>query len=172
LNHLNVWLGSLLLLVVSAPAMDADSIVTAEKAARAFANCMLTMNSDCVILSSDIDAYVRLARQRQATSDPDLQFAEVQERLFYAMKENGRHYLQWEVAGPRNLFSVNGIQYVFVPYQQVTRSPDGDSTVRSSLIGISKDNGSSWKFVDGHSMTLVDLKAVIPGYSGSPPFPL
>ena len=141
--------------------MGADSVVTAEKAARAFANCMLTMNSDCVILSSDIDAATfgwpdsgkRLPTQ-------DLQFAEVQERLFLCDEgERSPHYLQWEVAGPRNLFSVNGIQYVFVPYQQVTRSPDGDSTVRSSLIGISKHNGSSWKFVDGHSMTLVDSES-------------
>lgn len=172
MNHLNVWLRAVLLLVACVPAMGANSLETAEKDARAFANCMLTMNADCVVLSSDIDAYVRLARQRLPASDPDLQFAELQERFFYAMKENGRHYLQWEVAEPGTLFSVNGIRYVFVPYIQVTRSPTGDSTDRTSLIGISKDNGSSWKFVDGHSMALADLKAVIPGYSGSPPFPL
>ena len=165
------WLRALALLLMCPPAIAADALVNAAQEAQTFAGCMLTMNADCVVRSEDIDAYLRLANERSNERLSESQFATLQTRFFESMKRDVRQYVRWEVTTPGKPFSINSSLYVFVPYIQVTRSRDGESTVRAVLIGTSKDHGATWKFIDGHAMTPSDLKVVIPGYSGLPALP-
>lgn len=77
-------------------------------------------------------------------------------------------YTRFELGPPRQPFAGDGLLYVFIPYLLEMEVRGKRHLQEAFLIGVSEDQGQSWKFVDGVSSTPQNITTVIPGYGGAP----
>lgn len=61
--------------------------------------------------------------------------------------------------------------FFFVPYVGVSSNNERSATIEAFYLGISADDGDTWRFVDGSRMDQQTIKLFIPSYSGEPPLP-
>lgn len=84
------------------------------------------------------------------------------------LKAVGARYTRFELGEPRQPFAGDGQLYVFIPYVQEMEARGKRRVQEAFFIGVSDDQGQSWKFVDGAAATPQNIKAVIPSYGGAP----
>lgn len=149
---------SVLLFVDVAPTFGQDLAVLAKDAER-LTNCTKRFDAVCVISLSDIEGYQRLAR-------PGFNFPKAQTRFFDRSREAGFKYTRIDVSAPSEVFNADGRVYAFLPYTSVTLFKGRSSEMHAYYIGISRDGGQSWKFIDGRSITRKNIRVIIPGYGG------
>ena len=95
---------------------------------------------------------------------PRQAFAQVNEQL----KAMGARFTRFELGQPRQPFAGDGQLYIFIPYVQEMEARGKRRFQEAFFIGVSEDQGQSWKFVDGTAATPQNIKAVIPSYGGAP----
>ena len=86
--------------------------------------------------------------------------------LYQKLKSVHGTYSRFDVSAPWPPFASRGRKYIFIPYSGLLKSPARDVSTTSFFIGVSEDDGISWKFVDGLKVTPDNIGMIIPGYSG------
>lgn len=90
---------------------------------------------------------------------------------FLSAKITG-HTLDRVVIGKPSALGRDGKQiFLFVPYIGVSSNNERSTTIEAFYLGISADDGDTWRFVDGSRMDQQTIKLFIPSYSGEPPLP-
>jgi len=154
----------LLLLTVTCGAALADSTGIAQHArrdAQRLADCNLALDADCVIELSDAKVYERLSKSGYS-------FADAQRMAFGSFKRSRVGWTKYEIAAPSKEFRGDGRVYRFVPYASTFNFGDRAVDVKSYLIGVSADEGETWKFVDGQCFTPTIIKRIFPSYNFDP----
>jgi hypothetical protein len=82
------------------------------------------------------------------------------EKQIGGMKDDGFVFKTVSVGTPSKILSSQGELQSIIPQTIELENPDGILTTKSSLIGISKDSGKTWHFIDAGSKTLSELKKV------------
>ena len=85
---------------------------------------------------------------------------------FQLLKAMEATFLRFELGPPGQPFSGHEGMYLFVPYTEVMIAAGKQSTQTAFFIGISEDQGATWKFMDGIGITEDNIRAVIPDYAG------
>lgn len=90
---------------------------------------------------------------------------------FQSAKING-HTLDRVVVGKPSALGRDGKQiFLFVPYVGVSSNNERSAKIEAFYLGISADDGDTWRFVDRSRMDQQTIKLFIPSYSGEPPLP-
>ena len=97
------------------------------------------------------------ARPRKAMAD-----------LNQRLKSAGVVYTKFDIQPPEKPFAGDGMLYIIIPYSQVMEAKGRRVLQEAFFIGVSEDQGKTWKFVDGISSTQENIRMVIPSYSGAP----
>lgn len=84
------------------------------------------------------------------------------------LRAAGARYTRFELGPPGQPFAGDGKLYVFIPYFIEMEARGKRRLQEAFLIGVSEDQGQSWKFVDGASSTPQNITTVIPSYGGAP----
>lgn len=77
------------------------------------------------------------------------------------MKQRGLEILSNTTGSPSDPITVDGEMYIVVPHKMEMKAPGGKLHVNAFVIGVSNDEGKSWKYVNGdlaHKM----IKQVLP----------
>ncbi|MFH1373835.1 MAG: hypothetical protein ABII79_08580 [bacterium] len=69
-----------------------------------------------------------------------------------------------EVDTPRQTLQVGDELHIILPMAITMKVKGGTLVQRSHLYGISKDNGTTWKFVDAIKLNADNIKQVVPNY--------
>jgi hypothetical protein len=97
------------------------------------------------------------ARSRKAMAD-----------LNEKLKSIGAIYSKFDIQATESSFSGDGQLYIIIPYSSIMEAQGRRILSEAFFIGVSEDEGKSWKFVDGISSTQQNIRMVIPSYSGAP----
>jgi hypothetical protein len=89
--------------------------------------------------------------------------------MYANLKSAHATYSRFDLGAPWPPFVTLGRRYIFIPYNAVLEGFGRKALAKSFLIGVSEDDGSSWKFVDGQRLTKDMIGQVIPGYVGKLP---
>jgi hypothetical protein len=73
-------------------------------------------------------------------------------------KQQGIEVTSYKMADPGEIVKGEGKSYVVVPATMELKAPVGKIKVKSYLLGISTDDGKSWKFLDGSGLANKELK--------------
>jgi hypothetical protein len=73
-------------------------------------------------------------------------------------KQQGIEVISYKMAEPGEIVKGEGKSYVVVPATMEMKAPVGKIKVKSYLLGISTDDGKSWKFLDGSGLANKELK--------------
>lgn len=127
---------------------------------------------------------VQAVRAGNAETVVDLTHAKVHEMLggrekmlatlsetFGLARAAGHKLSKVEIGQPSSLGHDGKRLFLFIPYISVAGSNQQTTTIEAFYLGISEDNGASWKFVDGSRMDQQSVKIFIPSYSGQPALP-
>ena len=101
-------------------------------------------------------------------------FVQRLESMAADMKAQGFHILQVTFSEPSELVEASGEVYAIVPFTlEMTAPGDIPGTHPSYLIGVSKDRGANWKFIDGSGVAgdREKLRQVLPNFPSSLPLP-
>jgi hypothetical protein len=109
--------------------------------------------------------YTKFLEERGATRD---KLIEAAENLNRKLKSVGAKYTRFDLDEAWKPFTGDGRVYIFVPYLQVLEAGGQKGTVKAYFIGISENDGSSWRFVDGVNASPENIRMIIPSYSGEP----
>ena len=71
-----------------------------------------------------------------------------------------------ELGAPGSPFPGDGRQYIFIPYMERMNVQGQVFSQTAYFIGVSEDEGVSWKFVDGIGFSQKNIRQVIPSYGG------
>jgi hypothetical protein len=131
--------------------------------AHRLAQCTLEGDAACVIGLSSIVSYERI-------SPPHADFKAAQSRFFSQLSRAGARYARFDVGGAGEIYrSANSPQYAFVPYTSTLQVPgQALKATTAYLIGISDDDGKSWRFFDGVHVSADNIRQVLPSYRGQP----
>ena len=69
------------------------------------------------------------------------------------MKADGISLLAMEVGQPLQIEKVDKQVFALLPIKMTMKAPDGKFLGESALVGISDDDGKSWKFISGINQT-------------------
>ena len=69
------------------------------------------------------------------------------------MKADGISLLAMEVGQPLQIEKVDGQLFALLPIKMTMKTPDGKFLGESALVGISDDDGKSWKFISSIDQT-------------------
>src|SRR5258708_9219869 len=123
------------------------------------AACIQAMDTACGVRLSDIDAYRRV-------SSPGFDFAAGQTRMYEALRGKGISYTRFEVDAPTTTTAQGGVQYQIVPFSFAMSGGDMPAhAARGYFVAISSDDGKNWRFIDASSLTLEQLRKIMPTYS-------
>lgn len=84
------------------------------------------------------------------------------------LKSIGARYLKFDIQAAEKPFSGDEQMYIIIPYSSIMEAQGRRILSEAFFIGVSEDEGNSWKFVDGISSTQQNIRMVIPSYSGAP----
>jgi hypothetical protein len=156
----------LLALVLIAPlaTLGASPENPAMKDANHLASCIRVLDVDCVVSLT-----YQPATQNGASAQSDV-VKDIKDR--YGNSDTGTRLAVFSLKDPTPEFSGDGKAYVFIPYTMVLVTPGVSAAeFQAFLIGISTDNGMTWKFVDNWRASEEAVRQVFPGYSGIPSLP-
>jgi hypothetical protein len=152
------------LLAVPMLALGADVETTAMRDARALASCIKAADLECILSFQ----YQPNPGAQTSTSRAD-QIADIQSR--YGHAESGPPLVEFAIGGPSPEFSGESKRFIFMPYSKQYWMPGVSVAASGFLIGVSLDNGRTWKFVDNWRGTEDAVRLVYQGYAGQPPIP-
>lgn len=92
-------------------------------------------------------------------------------QTFEAARSAGHTLRQVVIGKPSSIGNDGKRLFIFFPYIGVSGGNGSTTTIEAFYLGISEDNGNSWKFVDGSRMDQRAVKIFIPSYSGHPALP-
>jgi len=149
------------LLGIAPVALAADGVANALRDAKSLTSCMKSLDTDCTMKWT----YTKLLEEQGfAVTTLRAQLNASFENIKVADGKTER--LELGVAGAP--FPADGKQYIFIPYQETMAIQGQLYSQTAYFIGVSEDNGVSWKFVDGFGYSEKNIREVIPGYGGSP----
>jgi hypothetical protein len=126
------------------------------EAARACANSLAaTLDErglDCVA-----DEVIALAGGRKA-------MAEVLARTKAKLADGGVEPVGAEVDPPTRVVAAGGKVFAIVPMRVTLKLRGTGVLVHSYMLGVSADDGQTWKFVDGSHLTRVMVEKLFPGF--------
>jgi hypothetical protein len=157
-------LAATLLAFSLAHASPEEQITAAMRDAQAWVDCTRAFDADCVAARSDVE-YLRALG-----TTPEL-FARTQSLLYTRLKDLHAVVTRFDLERSREPFRLDGLDVVFIPYEQALEISGTHARSSAYLIGLSHDDGASWQFIDGSTVTLADIRIVLPSYAGEPPLP-
>jgi hypothetical protein len=86
--------------------------------------------------------------------------------VYQSLRSIGATYSSFDLAPPWKPFSLDRRTYAFVPYSYSLLARGETTRVQAFFIGVSEDSGSTWKFMDGVSVTPDNIGVVLPGFDG------
>jgi hypothetical protein len=147
-----------------AHASPEERITAAMRDAQAWVDCTRAFDAACVAARTDAE-YLRGAGM---TSEL---FARTQSLLYAKLKDLHAVVTRFDLTRPREEFRLDGLDVVFIPYDQALELPGTHAQSSAYLIGLSRDDGANWQLIDGSTITLADIRLVLPSYEGEPPLP-
>jgi hypothetical protein len=151
-----------LALLVSMPCRAADIAANARRDAARLANCMKAFDAPC----ANSMTYTKILEERGISrSQLDQQVG----AMYANLKTSHVTYSRFDLGAPWPPFVRLGRRYIFIPYNAVLEGMGRKALAKSFLIGVSEDDGTSWKFVDGQRLTKDMIGQIIPGYVGKLP---
>jgi hypothetical protein len=148
-----------------ARASPEDRITAAMRDAQVWAGCIRAFDAACVAARTDED-YLR-----GAGTTPEL-FARTLSLLYAKLTELHAVVTRFDLGRPREEFRLDGLDVVFIPYDQTLEIPGTHAESSAYLIGLSRDDGANWQLIDGSTVTPAAIHIVLPSYDGEPPLPL
>jgi hypothetical protein len=140
----------------------ADTAGNLTRDAQRFAHCMKLLDARCVIGVM----HTKPMRDRGA-SDSEI-FKRIDKQLT-PLKELGLGYKRFDNQEPWEPIVIGDLLVAFVPYEgEFQLSYRNGFLIEAYLIGVSKDEGATWQFIDGSNLSKDDLTGGLPGYSGQP----
>jgi hypothetical protein len=155
---------ALLLARALAWASPSDEIAAALRDARAWVDCIRAFDARCVANGTDSEYLKNVGTTTEL-------FAKSESYLYNSLKAAGGKVTRFDLTPPREVFSLDGREYVFIPYDQMFDTNDRHAQSSSYLIGASNDKGATWQFIDGSTITRGDIRLLMPRYRGEPPLP-
>jgi hypothetical protein len=151
----------IVLALSSCPAVALDQSAALIRDAQKLAKCMKNLDAECSVSMFDVSAM-------QAQGAPSAnQLIVLTEGQFDRLSSAGARYEHFTILKPEPAFAGDGKLYAFVPYEFALEFPSrGTAVQRGFLVGISRDSGSSWRFIEGSRLTAENIKAFIPSYQG------
>jgi hypothetical protein len=154
------------MILLAAPLLAAGAEVesAATRDAKGFAACIKALNMECIVSFS--------YRDKANTEHPDgreLLVADINGR--YGPSATGAKVSEFTLLGPSPEFTGDGRRFVFIPYYKYSSSPGVSYLNNGFLIGVSIDDGMTWKFLDNWRSSAEAVLSVYPGYAGQPPIP-
>jgi len=151
-----------LLAVGAASAALADASDGLARDARRYVGCLKAFDARCLMSIM----YLKPQQDRGATDNQI--FRRIDQQL-KSSREMGARYTRFDLQDPWDPLPLGGLLVAFVPYESdlELRYRTGFATT-SYLVGISEDEGATWRFVDGTGLSGDDLAAALPGFSGQP----
>lgn len=83
------------------------------------------------------------------------------------MAKDGVTFAGSEIDLPRDLAANGGRLYAIVPQVAIMKVPQGHLRQRSFLVGVSSDDGATWKFLDGAGLKGDRLRRLLPQFPAS-----
>lgn len=80
------------------------------------------------------------------------------ESMLKTMKSQGIELISSKLSEPGEIVKEDGKSYIVFPTLSEVKAPQGKMRVKSCLLGISIDDGKSWKFVDGAGLASKEAK--------------
>ena len=92
------------------------------------------------------------------------------ERMLEAMKQandnsSGAKITSVTIGEPSKMVSFKNTFQCVIPQTIEAQTAQGPKTIKSSLIGVSFNNGKTWSFIDARDKDLNTLKVVVPDLS-------
>lgn len=152
----------LALLVIAAPLRAADMAANASRDAARLASCMKAFDAPC----ANSMTYTKILEEHGISRGR----LDQQVGAMYAnLKTSHVTYSRFDLGAPWTPFVTLGRRYIFIPYNAVLEGMGRKVLAKSFFIGVSEDDGTSWKFMDGQQLTKDMIGQVIPGYAGKLP---
>ena len=148
-------------LAIAPMALAADSVANAVRDAGALTACMKALDTECTL------QWLYTKSLEQQGFDLKTLRAELNvsfENIRYAQGKTER----LDLGTTGTPFSGDGKQYIFIPYQERMNVQGEVYSQTAYFIGVSEDEGRSWKFVDGIGFSEKTIRQVIPSYGGGP----
>jgi len=101
--------------------------------------------------------------------EKDLSRAQLDQKVadvYQSLRSIGATYSSFYLSAPWQQFSLNKLTYAFVPYSYRLLARGETTQVQAFFIGVSEDSGSTWKFMDGVSVTPDNIDLILPGFHG------
>lgn len=86
--------------------------------------------------------------------------------VYQSLRSIGATYSSFDLSAPWQQFSLDKRTYAFVPYSYKLLARGETTSVQAFFIGVSEDSGSTWKFMDGVSVTPDNIDLILPGFHG------
>ena len=137
-----------------------EPLAAAARDAQHLAECMKTLNTDCVVSLSD-KSYKLLGFNSDFAA-----FEAAQANFFDVMRRNHFRFTRFDPSPPRELFIDGGRVYAFVPYVCTLNLAGQSDTTRAYFIALSVDGGDTWNFVDGRGLPPEQVRRIIPSHNG------
>lgn len=87
------------------------------------------------------------------------------------IKAEGFETISYTTGAPAQVLKVGGETYAVLPAKLRMKAPGGVLVGESFMIGVSSDEGKSWKFVSGNTASQDKLKILFPAAAGLLKFP-
>ena len=99
------------------------------------------------------------------------QAIEKTKQSMHRLKQQGFIIKTFDAGQPGELRTEGTNKFVVVPTTMVMTLPDGKSTIKSFLLGISADGGKTWEFVNGSSIDRTKKQDWLPKLPADLSFP-
>ena len=86
-------------------------------------------------------------------------------------KEQKIEVVSYRTSEPGEIVKDGGKSYVVIPATMELKAPDATIRVKSYLLGISSDDGKTWKFLDGAGLNKELQNKVLPDLSAKVKLP-
>jgi hypothetical protein len=141
-----------------------ERISAAMRDAQSWVDCTRAFDAACVAAATDPDYLFGMG------TTPDL-FARTQSLLYGRLKDLHAIVTRFQLYRPREVFRLDARDVVFIPYDQAFEMGTQHAESSAFLIGLSRNDGLSWRFIDGSTVTGADVRLTLPSYNGEPPLP-
>jgi hypothetical protein len=163
MSKFNVARRCFALCVISFVACGAVAIGSPEEQATAQAQVLIermkAFNASAVVASMPSKFLTRMRWDREAARR-DLT------ALYDRLKARGVSF-EISLGSPTKAFRADDGLFTFVPYAIISPDPKGRRRQLSFFIALSEDNGTTWKFLDGHTIdSRKKMSDLIPGFPG------
>lgn len=147
------------LLSIAPVALAADAVSNALRDAHSLTTCMRALDTECALkwlYTRNLEA--QGFEPGELRAELNVSFENI--KLVHGETE------RFDLGAAGSPFSGDGKQYIFIPYQETMVIQGQRYSQTAYFIGVSEDQGVTWKFVDGIGFSLKNIRTVIPSYNG------